>query len=127
MTGHYSIDVDPVRDLVHIRLSGFFDLATIAAFDRARRPAYARLTCGPNQQLTLCDISGCNLQSQEAVAAFRGVLAERSLFSRRLALLTGSSLARMQARRILDRDTVACFVEEADAMAWLFAPDPVVA
>lgn len=127
MKSHYSINVDSPRNLVRITLSGFFDIATIQAFDRDRRPAFARLTCGPNQHLSLCDISQCNLQSQEAVAAFKVVMSDRSLFSRKLAVVTGSSLARMQARRILERDSISCFETEAAALAWLFEPETATA
>lgn len=126
MRGNYHIAVEPERDLVRISLSGFFDIEAIQAFDRDRRPAFARLTCAANQHLCLCDISGCNLQSQEAVAAFKALMSDSSLFSRKLAFFTGSSLARMQARRILDRAAAAaCFETEAEAMNWLFAAESI--
>ena len=40
--------------------------------------------------------------------------------SRRIAVVTGSSLARMQVRRILSRNDAAFFDAEEDAEAWLF-------
>lgn len=120
MKSHYSISVEPDCDLLLITLAGFFDNETIRAFDRDRRAAFALLTSEPNQHLAICNISRCNLQSQEAVAMFKKMLNDPSLFSRKLAFITGSSLAWMQARRILERDAVSCFETEAAARVWLF-------
>ncbi|MEC3910781.1 hypothetical protein U5A82_09945 [Sphingobium sp. CR2-8] len=51
-------------------------------------------------------------------------MSDQTLFSRKLAFITGSSLARMQARRILERDAVKCFETEAEALDWLMVDGP---
>lgn len=122
MRGKYTIEAEPAHDLVRMTLTGFFDIETIEAFGAARYPVIARLGCARNQHIVLLDISGCSLQSQEAVAAFQQVLGEGDIRSRKLAVVTGSSLAWMQARRILNRDELACFETEPEAMRWLLAP-----
>lgn len=121
MTATFAIDVEPEHDLVHMTLSGFFDIATIMEFSAARRPAFARLTCPHNHHVVLLDISGCSLQSQEAVATFQKILDDRNMRSRKLAVVTGSSLSWMQARRIINRDGVTCFQTDEEARAWLLA------
>lgn len=122
MRGSYTIEAEPAHDLIRMTLTGFFDIETIRAFGAARYPVIARLGCARNQHITLCDIAGCSLQSQESVAAFQQVLGEGDIRSRKLAMVTGSSLAWMQARRILNRDELACFDTEPEAMQWLLAP-----
>jgi hypothetical protein len=122
MRGSYTIEAEPAHDLVRMTLTGFFDIETIRAFGAARHPVIARLGCARNQHIVLLDISGCSLQSQEAVATFQQVLGEGDVRSRKLAVVTGSSLAWMQARRILNRDGLACFETEPEAMQWLLTP-----
>lgn len=123
MRGKFTIEAEPARNLIRMTLTGFFDIETIEAFSVTLYAAVARLGCAPNQHIVLCDISGCSLQSQAAVAAFQKVLSEGNR-SRRVAVVSGSSLAWMQARRILDRDELACFEMEPEAMQWLLAVTP---
>jgi hypothetical protein len=104
-------------------LAGFFDLAAVARFDADRAGAYGKLRCAPNQHLTLCDASGMKIQTQEVVAAFVQLVGNPRYVSRRLAIVTGSSLARMQTKRTTDRENVAFFTDLPAARAWLFASD----
>ena len=61
------------------------------------------------------------IQSQEVMAAFKTVVDDRFLASRRLAFITGGSAVGMQIRRIVrERTAVACFHGSAEAEAWLF-------
>lgn len=122
MSGHFSIHVDPLRDLVRIRMSGFFTIADIEDFLVAREQAHARLRCGPNQHITLNDVSEMKIQSQEIVAAFQTMLAAPAYRSRRLAFVTGSTLARGQLLRAAIGREVRCFDDVAAAEAWLLAP-----
>ena len=119
MNKHFSFKVDPARDLVRITMSGLFTLDDIAAFAEARREAHAKLSCGPNQHVTLNDLRALKIQPQEVVAAFREMLAAPYYRSRRLAFVCGPTLARNQLMRALaDRDA-RCFDDPVSAEAWL--------
>lgn len=62
------------------------------------------------------------IQSQDVVAAFTRMTDNPATRARRLAVLIGSALARMQAQRIGASETVRISTERDRAMAWLF-PD----
>lgn len=70
MAGTYSFKIDTRRDLVCMELHGFFTPDQMAGFDKARREAYAQLRCAPNQHVTLVDMRGTLIQSQDIVDAF---------------------------------------------------------
>lgn len=121
MSADFTIDVEPERDLVRIRMSGFFTPEDIEAFLAARAGEHARLTCGPNQHLTLNDLREIKIQAQESVEIFRTMLADPAYRSRRLAFVIGKTLARTQLGRALDQRYARCFEDTATAEAWLFA------
>ncbi|MBN8808521.1 MAG: hypothetical protein J0I47_09875 [Sphingomonas sp.] len=126
MSGQFVARCDSDRNLIQYTLDGFFgpdDLGTIQA---ERRAAHDQLHCGPNQHVTLCDVRGCKIQSQAVLAMFRTIVGEESGRARRLAFVTGESLARTQVRRIRDADPQRIGVFETSELAerWLLAePD----
>ena len=101
MDGSFHFRVDPARNLIVTTISGFFDDATYARYMAARAAAFRELRCGPNEHLSLSDLRGMNIQSQEIVTAFAAMLAQPTYQSKRLGLVIGSSLARMQLSRAL--------------------------
>lgn len=120
MSAEFSIRVDPARDLVRIRMAGFFTPADVAAFVRARAEAHARLRCARNRHLTLNDVREMKIQPKDALEAFRGLLADPAHRSRRLAFVTAPTLARAQLERaLLGREDVRLFDDEREAEAWL--------
>ncbi|HYD11397.1 MAG TPA: hypothetical protein VEC11_00970 [Allosphingosinicella sp.] len=119
MNASFSFQVDPSRDLVRIQMAGLFTPADIHAFLEARRRAHAELRCAPNRHLTLNDLRGMKIQSQEGVAAFRDMLADPAFRSRRLAFVAAPTLARSQLVRALDGRDARCFDEPGEAEAWL--------
>ncbi len=124
MDGTFAFTVDPDRDLVRTRLTGFFDDAVIARYLEARAAAFRQLRCGPNRHLSLTDVRDMKIQSQDMVAAFAGILADPAYRSRRLAFVVATSLARMQLRRALGEragNGVELFVDMAEAERWLMS------
>lgn len=121
MSANFTIDVEPERNLVRIRMSGFFTTDDIGAFLAERAEAHARLVCGPNQHLTLNDLREMKIQAQESVENFRAMLADPAYRSRRLAFVMGRTLARTQLFRALDQRYARCFEDVPTAEAWLFA------
>jgi hypothetical protein len=120
MGAEYSIEADPTRDIVRIRMSGFFTDDDIAGFLAAREKAHARLTCGPNQHLTLNDLRGMKIQAQDIVDAFRGMLSDSAYRSKRLAFVVSPTLARSQLTRAIAGRDARFFESIAAAEAWLF-------
>lgn len=123
MSANFHVEADPTRDLVRIRLSGFFTQDDIEAFLDARRVAHAQLRCGPNRHLTINDVTGMKIQSQDIVVAFRDMLSAPDYQSRRLAFVIGPTLARSQLMRALTNRNARCFDDHAAAEAWLFSAD----
>ena len=121
MSAEYSIQVDPSRDLVRIRMSGFFTPADVDGFVAARAKAHAELTCRRNAHLTLNDLREMKIQSQEIVDAFRAMLAAPEYRSRRLAFIVSSTLARSQLGRALGGRDARCFEDAEAAERWLLA------
>ena len=126
MSPRFEITIDRQRGLLKIVLGGFFGIQDVAEYVDAKSIAIRRLGCKPNQHLTLCDVTACNLQAQEVVKAFKATLDDPRHMSRRLAVVVGDALARMQVRRILTRTDAACFQDSASAEDWLFRTDRLV-
>lgn len=127
MSAEYAFDVDVERSLIRIRMSGFFSDADISAFLATRADAHAQLRCGANQHLTINDIRGMKIQSQEVVEMFRQMLAAPQYKSKRLAFIVSRTLARTQLVRAIDSRDARCFENAWEAEAWLFAGDAIAA
>ncbi|MDB5679872.1 hypothetical protein [Sphingomonas bacterium] len=127
MPAQFTITADPARDLIRIKMSGFFTPADIAAFRAARAVEHAKLTCRRNRHLTLNDISGMQVQAQDIVTAFQSLLADPAYRSRRLAFVISRTLARSQLMRALEVRTARCFEDAATAEAWLLLPEDELA
>ena len=121
MTPSFAITLEPARCLMRITLGGFFDLQHVAALENDKLDALIRLGCRPNQHYTLVDVSACKLQPQDVFHAFQAAISDPRYMSRRIAFVTGGSLARMQVRRMLARNDAAFFDTVDAAEAWLFA------
>jgi hypothetical protein len=123
MTATFSFEVDAERDLVRIRMGGFFRPADIAAFLEARRVAHQALRCAPNAHLTINDIREMSIQSHDVVDAFQAMLAAPEYRSRRLAFVVGYTLARAQAIRALESRQARWFEDPIEAEAWLLSDE----
>jgi hypothetical protein len=119
MTAAFIFNVDEVASLVRVTMGGFFSPSDIADFRKARDEAHMRLRCGPNQHVTLIDIRSMKIQSQEAVAEFQKLFAERRQRSRRIAIVVSSSLSRTQVKRAAAGRDAGYFQDPAEAEAWL--------
>lgn len=122
MSASYTVIAQPERDLIRITLSGFFDSAGLAGFERARYVAHARLRCAPNQHGTLVDVRDLRIQARDVFEAFRAMVADPVTRARRLALVAGDAAIRMQVRRLIDRDDMRCFADVPAAERWLAEP-----
>ncbi|MDN4633734.1 hypothetical protein QCD71_19620 [Sphingomonas sp. PsM26] len=112
MPSEFAIAADPLLGLIQIDMSGFFLEADIHAFEEARNKAHSQLRCGPNEHLTLVDIRSMQIQSQEAVAAFKCILDNPAYKSKRIAIVVSHTLARMQIQRAAVNRDVMYFSED---------------
>lgn len=118
----FSINLEPSRDLVRICMSGFFGVADVERFQSELLVAHRRLGCGrKGGPLTINDISGMAIQSQDVIARWRGFLTDPAHRSRRLAFMVGSTLARLQLQRVIGGRDAAVFTVADEAEQWLFA------
>jgi hypothetical protein len=123
MSATFSFQIDRPAGLIRITMAGLFTRDDIGAFLDARRDAHLALGWPPNLHMTLNDMRGMKIQSQEIVDAFRDMLAAPEYRSRRLAFVAGRTLARSQLMRALDNRHAQCFEDLADAEDWLFAEE----
>ena len=119
MAGTCSIKVDRVRGVVRTTLAGFFTLEDVERYEIERNRALDRLGRPPNAHLTLCDVSACLLSTPEVVAALQRVIGDPRYRSLRCAMVVPGTLARLQARRTVQRADVAMFDTVAAAERWL--------
>ena len=119
----FTISTELHRQLVLVKVTGMLTLEQVADFYRAEHEAIRGMGCPLGQQIAIVDVSECPLQLQQIVEAFQKSM-ESPARAKRLAMVTGGSLSRTQARRILKRDNAALFETVAEAEAWLFA-DPI--
>lgn len=120
MAGRFDITTDRSRKLLRIEFKGFFSPADLAGYAAAKTRALASLACRPNEHVTLCDFTACVPQAREVLELFQRSLDDPAGRSRRLAVVLGSALARLQAQRVVERSDSAFFQSVPEAEAWLF-------
>jgi hypothetical protein len=122
MSPAFEIVADPQRNLLRMALSGFFQPEDVARFAERKRAAHAELRCSPNTHVTLVDVSACKIQTQTVVGAFAALIADPRYRARRTAFVTGSSLATMQVRRLINGAAdMRLYADPVLAEAWLLA------
>jgi glucuronate isomerase len=114
----YSIVTDSAKKLVTIKIVGMLTIEQVRALYAEEHEAIRRMGCRLGDHLALVDLTECNLQLQDVAAAFQKEM-NGSAKAKRLALYTGSSLSRMQLRRITTRDDAQIFATREEALAWL--------
>jgi hypothetical protein len=101
-------------------MGGFFGMGDVDAFARDLSIRLADMNIKPNEHLMLYDLRQMKIQAPETVSAFGGLAGSVSLRSRRLAVVTGTSLVRTQAMRLTDRQRFSFFDNIEAAERWLF-------
>lgn len=121
MHARWSIAIDRPRRLVRVKLEGMFNLDDVRAMDQERHRAITRLGCPPNQHLFFCDATGTHLSTPEVAAALHHAISNPLFRAKRCTIVVSSMLARLQARRVVDRADVQLFDDLAKAEAWLLS------
>jgi hypothetical protein len=116
----FELILDRKRCLLRIKLRGFWDDATMSAYEREYRAAFIELdSLRPRQTYCIVDCSEYPVQSQEISRGHDELVAWLGpREADRAALIVSNALVRMQASRGLS-DRMAVFLSEAEAMEWL--------
>jgi len=112
----YEINVDREHGVVEVELSGMMTLAEVSEYISDLREAFVRNTL-TNYSL-LIDVTRCPVQQQEVIQAM-GVHMATMPKARSIALVTGSSLARMQIRRLFTQSYSRIVGAIAEGRAWV--------
>lgn len=105
-----------------ILLGDLFGENAEARTDRVAFPHIAGAFDVPrNGLLAFYDITGVVLPTQEIFAEMSRYIGNTSVMSRRAAVLTDSTIQRLQVRRMSTHKTVGFFTDRDEAEAWLFA------
>lgn len=122
MRADWTITTEPDRRILRLTMSGMFTADDVRRMDHERQRAIGQLRCGFNRHLALCDVSATELSTTDVADALRQAIGQPMFRARRCAMVLSGTLARMQARRVVDRPDVAFFDTVAEAEAWLMRP-----
>ncbi|SEM42634.1 hypothetical protein SAMN05192583_0160 [Sphingomonas gellani] len=113
----YRIAVDTVHAVVEVTLSGMMTVEEGAAYinDLRRALVVNRLRYG---YAMVIDVSECPIQQQDIIQTMRAHMAEMPK-ARALAIVTGSSLARMQVRRLFTQSYARIAASIDEGRAWV--------
>lgn len=123
MPSDFSVDAEPARDLVRIRIGGFFQSDDLRRLTEAWRAALARLHCPSDKHLALVDTRAALICSQEMVGHWSALATDPAFRSRRLAFIIAPTLVRKQVQRATADVTAQSFIDETEAEAWLFSEE----
>jgi hypothetical protein len=121
----HNVSVDRIHQLVTVRLSGFFQPEDLPAVAKDVHDAIRGLGERAGQHLTLYDVSEAQISPAATMDMLRKIFANpatRELWARKVAFVTPSALARMQAQRLREaRPDIGIFENRTGALAWLLA------
>jgi hypothetical protein len=102
-------------------MSGFLGIEEVVEFSRQEQAAVEQMGCGSGEFLLMVHTGDAVIQSQEVVAKLTDLVLNSPLKAKRIAVVRGGSLTRMQTSRILMvRENAAMFLGADEAEAWLF-------
>jgi len=120
MSAPFTIEIDRRRRLVRLTLVGFWEMSFVGQFVNAVDEAVPRLGCQPGEHDVLVDLSQFAIQTQQVFSACQSFVFHAPNPPRRLALVSGTGLARMQFKRVIDpARNQRIFDSVAEADAWL--------
>ena len=119
MDANFYVETHVPSDLLKVTLSGFLAVEEVEKLRRAILAGLNTLHCGRGCHLAIYDVRTCKIQPQDVVAMLQSMSGAKGVAARRIAVVVGDSLMRMQLPRILaDRDA-RTFDDIPPAIAWL--------
>jgi hypothetical protein len=119
----YQITFTPSQQLISVKLGGLFGTVEIGHYIKDLRHEFLqhRYKAG---YLMLIDTTDCAIQPQEVLGALQEHMATFPKAGR-IAVVTGSSLARMQVRRVMKQPYMRIVDTSAAGMKWLLTGEDV--
>jgi len=116
----YRIAPYPESNRIEVELGGLMSVGEVAEYIAALRKAFivGRFRAG---YAILIDVTACPIQPQDMIAAMRDHMGSMPKASR-IAMVTGSSLSRMQVRRLMTQSYLRIFDTPDQARDWLLSP-----
>jgi hypothetical protein len=120
----FEIETDHADRIVFLRMYGTFTLDSARECAAAKEDAVESIG-PPYDHSTLLDVRDFRVQPQDIFAVFTNFVATTRHKSRRIAIVAGDGTARMQFRRVAEReplrDGIRFFTGIEEARAWLHA------
>lgn len=121
----HNVTVDPARKLIILTMSGVISPEDGAWMGEEVRAAVRSLGDAAGQHVTLYDFSDVPVVPQATLEQLRETFrneAIRHLWARKLAIVTGTALGRMQAQRVKEvRPDIELFEDRKAALDWLLS------
>jgi hypothetical protein len=121
----HEVRIDRANRLVELRMSGVVGAEDASWIAEEFRAAIRSLGEDFGDHLSLYDFSAVPVVPQATLEQFRAMLINpevRKLWARKLAIVTTTALARMQAQRIREiRPDIGLFETRDEALAWLLS------
>ena len=112
----YKIGVDKENSIIAVTLTGLMALDEVDAYIAALKAAFAQYAL--QDYAMVIDVSGCPIQSQEMIRSMGEHMAMMPK-ARALAVVTGSSLAKMQIRRLFTQSYARIVTTVSEGHAWV--------
>lgn len=120
-----TIHVDHARKLVDVRVSGLVTAENAGPMSEEVYAAIRSLGAGPGEHLTLYDVSKLSVAPAQTIELVKALFLRpdvRPLWAKKVAIVTGSALGRMQMQRVREvRDDITLFPDRDAAIEWLLA------
>ena len=114
----YSIAIDPEAGMVEVELSGMMSADEVASSIAELKRLFVLNHL--HSSAMVIDVSNCPIQSQEMIGTMSRHMATMPK-ARALAIVTGSSLARMQVRRLFHQSYARIAATMEEGRAWVVA------
>lgn len=119
----FEIETNKANRLIFLRMSDGFTLEGARECAAAKEAAVDSLGPPYDEHSTLVDIRDLRVQSQDVFAIFTNFVAMTKHKSRKIAIVGGEGTARMQFRRVAEReplrDNMRFFTVVREAREWL--------
>lgn len=112
----YEVKVDKPRALIEVRLGGMMTVEEVGAYIAELQRVF--IANRLRTYVMVIDVSACPIQSQDMIAAMGTHMAKMPK-ARALAVITGSSLAKMQVRRLFTQPYTRVVTTRSDGLAWV--------
>jgi hypothetical protein len=118
---------DPAAGILQVRVAGSWTMPEVERYAREAGPQFAAARRNAGTLRLLLDLGGANILSQELMDPLAKAGMQYSRADDRVALVVGSTLLKLQMRRMLGEAPVPIFLSAKEAAGWLLSDKAVSA